>query len=208
MGKNLTFYMSFAVATVIHALMLTLFYLSTPVDYFYIPKMTRVSFLPLDINQLTQYSEIDVLETGQEQRQNPGVMEPEEGLSNATKYWQKLETSDDKTLELPEAQEKLEHKQEDVSMELNTQRKVVRLYYPKYPLWAKKAGLQSDVSLRFQILENGQVGQLLFDHFSGHPELDALGLRAVRRWRFEALPDGVDGGAQWGTVKLKFRLNQ
>lgn len=191
----------------IHAIMLTMFYVSNPVDYFYIPKMTRVSFLPLDISQLTQYSEAEAIEAGKDYRDTPGVLTPEQEGQNATRYWQNLENNDANELELPEAQKKLESKDTQVGMELNTQRKVVRLYYPKYPMWAKRAGLQSDVSLKFEILRNGQVGQLLFEEFSGHPELDALGLRAVRRWKFEALPDGVDG-AQWGSVKLKFRLNQ
>jgi TonB family protein len=203
MLHNFTLCLAFILSLMIHLIMLTLFYISPSVDVFTVPKMTRVSFLPIDMNQLLEYAQENLLEVGSDDRNVLGIFEGVLLGDHETRYLQHFADRND--LELLQDSVQMIEASGQMSVELSTQRKVVRLYYPRYPRWAKRAGLQSDVLVRFQILKNGAVGQLLFEKMSGNPKLDALGLRAVRRWRFESLPDETDA-SQWGTVKLKFRL--
>ncbi|OED38077.1 hypothetical protein AB834_01120 [PVC group bacterium (ex Bugula neritina AB1)] len=203
------FFCSLLISLMTHALMLSLFYVSVPPRNFYLPKMTRVSFLPLEVHQLKKnFSSEGSVDSGNDRRDIFGSEKKTLDPFQVTTYPEKKQYVPNDFVELPDSHKNLKRKKNDVIVELNTQRKVVRIYYPKYPLWAKKAGLQPDVFLKFQILNNGKVGTILLQKFSGHPELDALGLRAVRRWRFEPLPEGVDVDDQWGSVTLKFRLNQ
>ena len=94
-----------------------------------------------------------------------------------------------------------------VFCQLQTQRQLIRMHYPQYPLWAQKAGIQVDVVVKFQILKTGRIGTLFIEKFSGRPEMDVLVLRAVRLWKFEALPKDNGESFQWGSATLKFRLN-
>ena len=58
--------------------------------------------------------------------------------------------------------------------------------------------------MRFRVLPDGTVkpGAVILKT-SGFPEIDRRGLDALRRWRFEAVPD--KGGPEvWGRVTFRF----
>lgn len=208
MVRNLTFYFAIVISLMGHAIMLVLFYIEpvdTNVD---LPAVTRVSFTSLDWMKLEVDREEGESPVLKDDHSAPGSPEAKIKSKEKTYIWRgSIEHWPKDPLILPKEDEPAAQEQGQVNVEMNTQRKVVRLYYPPYPLWAKRLGVQSDVSLKFQILRNGQVGRVLLDRLSGYPELDLLAMRAVRRWSFEQLPADV-GQDQWGSVTLKFRLQQ
>jgi TonB family protein len=77
---------------------------------------------------------------------------------------------------------------------------------PVYPEWAKEFGGDFEVELKFLILSDGTVGTVERITSSGYPELDEIGSRYVRRWRFMPLPAGASEEKQWGIIKLVFKL--
>ncbi|MBU1086049.1 MAG: energy transducer TonB [Candidatus Omnitrophica bacterium] len=77
---------------------------------------------------------------------------------------------------------------------------------PKYPEWAKALGNYFEVELKFLILADGTVGTVKKVTSAGYPELDEIGIRYIRKWKFMPLPEGAKPAEQWGTVKLVFNL--
>jgi len=82
-------------------------------------------------------------------------------------------------------------------------RRVLRRAVPSSPDWVGSRGLDLTVTVRFQVLPDGSVkaGAVILKT-SGFPEIDRRALDALRRWRFEAVPNG--GSEVWGRVKFRF----
>jgi len=77
---------------------------------------------------------------------------------------------------------------------------------PLYPEWAKELGNYFEIELKFLILADGTVGSVEKVTSAGYPELDEIGIRYIRKWKFMPLPEGTKPSEQWGTVKLVFNL--
>ncbi len=77
---------------------------------------------------------------------------------------------------------------------------------PIYPEWAKELGNYFEIELKFLILADGTIGSVEKVTSAGYPELDEIGIRYIRKWKFMPLPEGTKPAEQWGTVKLVFNL--
>jgi TonB family protein len=87
-----------------------------------------------------------------------------------------------------------------------TKRKILNKVLPPYPEWARRRGIFGTVSIKFWVRPDGTVKDNFFIlHSSGSPELDRLVQEALKGWRFEPLPQGVDE-VQWGIITIIFEL--
>ncbi|MBI3990571.1 MAG: energy transducer TonB, partial [Candidatus Omnitrophica bacterium] len=77
---------------------------------------------------------------------------------------------------------------------------------PPYPKWAEMAGLDFDLVLKFMVNQKGEVKLVETLISSGYPQVDTLGLRYLKNWRFNPLSSEDDKAGQWGKIKIKFRL--
>ncbi len=85
-----------------------------------------------------------------------------------------------------------------------SRRGVVESFLPVYPDWAKRKGVEANVSIRLFVAPDGAVREkMTVEQTSGYRELDRLAMEALRRWRFEPV---AGGGDQWGIVTFRFRL--
>lgn len=73
---------------------------------------------------------------------------------------------------------------------------------PSYPRRARRKGHEGDVSLELVVSESGAIESAAVVASSGHGELDAAALDAVKRASFA--PATEDGAAVRGKVRLKF----
>jgi len=87
-------------------------------------------------------------------------------------------------------------------------RKIFRKVLPEYPVRAKRKGISGTVVVRFLVLPSGEVkGSSIFvESSSGYPELDDAVINALKRWRFEPLPEALKDKIQWGILVVKFVL--
>lgn len=77
---------------------------------------------------------------------------------------------------------------------------------PAYPEWAKRDAIEASVTLYFVVLPDGRLKDgIVVKKTSGYAEFDRNAEEALREWRFEALPRGIDR-EQWGTITFNFRL--
>jgi len=76
---------------------------------------------------------------------------------------------------------------------------------PLYPAWAKELSTDFKIELKFLILPDGTIGNVEKISSCGYPELDEIGVRYVRSWKFMALPADRPQHGQWGIIKLVFR---
>lgn len=78
---------------------------------------------------------------------------------------------------------------------------------PTYPAAAMSDAREGSVTLRFIVRANGVLKEnILIEKTSGHADLDAQALEALRNWRFEALPSG-SVGEQWGLITFHFKIS-
>lgn len=77
---------------------------------------------------------------------------------------------------------------------------------PRYPLAARRRGIEGTVLIRAQILEDGHCHQVNLSQGSGHAMLDQAALAAVKRWRFVPARRGTQTVSAWVVVPITFRL--
>ncbi len=77
---------------------------------------------------------------------------------------------------------------------------------PTYSEWAKEFGNNFEIELKFLILPDGTVGNVEKITSSGYPELDEIGVRYIRKWKFMPLLEDALQEGQWGLIKLVFKL--
>ena len=77
---------------------------------------------------------------------------------------------------------------------------------PRYPLSARRRGLEGEVLLRVGVGSDGAVQNVSLWRSSGHGVLDRAALDAVRVWRFLPARRGTVPLAQEIFVPIKFRL--
>lgn len=79
---------------------------------------------------------------------------------------------------------------------------------PRYPESARRQGIEGIALLRFQVLTNGRVGEVLIERSAGHYDLDLAAVEAIRRWRFEPARRGHQAIAAWAMLPVEFRLKK
>ncbi|HEY0720133.1 MAG TPA: energy transducer TonB [Gammaproteobacteria bacterium] len=77
---------------------------------------------------------------------------------------------------------------------------------PRYPLAARRRGIEGTVLIRAQIREDGHCHQVNLSRGSGHALLDQAALEAVKRWRFVPARRGTQSVSAWVVVPITFRL--
>ena len=83
---------------------------------------------------------------------------------------------------------------------------VVHQVKPRYPLLARRRGLQGRVVVKVQIDRSGQVRQVVVASSSGYRLLDQAAVKAVQRWRFRpALRQGVAVSTEM-RIPVRFEL--
>ena len=207
MLKSFTFNFSFLIAILLHLFFFTVFRIDTITKNFFNDREIKISFINVDsfCFEENQYpSEKDILDTTIEKQVN--VVKNNEVFKVDGLYidMKKMESNNEE-IDQNSKDKTINKIKEDVSFQISTQRKVLKMYYPGYPLWAKKMGLEAEVKLRFNISKQGFVHDIIFEKMSRYPELDILGVRAIRKWKFE--PDFNDESLdEWCTVVLKFTI--
>jgi protein TonB len=82
----------------------------------------------------------------------------------------------------------------------------VRAPPARYPVVARRRGLEGDTVLRLRVDERGAVAEVHVETSSGHPILDRAAMDAARAWRFA--PGLRDGRPEprWIRLPVRFRL--
>lgn len=86
-------------------------------------------------------------------------------------------------------------------------RRILSQVLPPYPDWAREQGLIATVSVAFFVRHTGEVNEsnMTVKRTSGHVRLDNAAMEALKKWRFEPLPESQYGREQWGIITFKFR---
>ena len=77
---------------------------------------------------------------------------------------------------------------------------------PRYPSWARQAGVSGKVRFKLLVSATGMVARILVAESSGNQALDAEAARVIAGWRFRpAFRDGVPTES-WAVVPVEFVL--
>lgn len=79
---------------------------------------------------------------------------------------------------------------------------------PRYPESARRQGIEGTALLRFQVLTDGRIGEVLVERSAGHPDLDLAAVQAIKRWRFEPARRNHRAVAAWAVLPVEFRLKR
>lgn len=92
---------------------------------------------------------------------------------------------------------------------------VYRPELPPYLRWDESLGVDPeilgdsfDIELKFWVSAEGKVESVERVSSSGHPTVDIVGIRYLKGWQFAPLKSGAKSEGQWGTVKLKLKLEK
>jgi protein TonB len=77
---------------------------------------------------------------------------------------------------------------------------------PRYPLVARRNGVEGTVRLKVFVSRDGRAGQVQLDRSSGSSALDSAALEAVKDWRFVPARRGDEIIESWVIVPLVFKL--
>jgi protein TonB len=77
---------------------------------------------------------------------------------------------------------------------------------PRYPLIARRNGVEGTVRLKVLVTRDGRAAQLELDKSSGSSALDNAALEAVKSWQFVPARRGQDAIESWVLVPVVFRL--
>jgi TonB family protein len=87
-----------------------------------------------------------------------------------------------------------------------TNRPISYKVIPEYPAWAEEQGIMGSVRLYFTVDAAGNVRSgIRVTKTTGYPQLDQLGIDALKQWKFAPLSGGSDEG-QWGIITFNFSL--
>lgn len=86
-------------------------------------------------------------------------------------------------------------------------RQIVRKVIPQYPSWAEEQGIIGTLRLYFTVTPEGLVRQnIKVTKTTGNPQLDQIGIDALKQWQFAAQPSGNEDDLQWGIITFTFSL--
>lgn len=86
-------------------------------------------------------------------------------------------------------------------------RGILSRIHPEYPAFARRQGIEADVTLRVWVTPRGTVSRVEVLKLSGTPEMDRRAAEALKQWRFAPLPETSEPVTQWGEITLHFRLD-
>ncbi len=86
---------------------------------------------------------------------------------------------------------------------------IIKKTQPKYPDWAKKAGIEGSVVLDVEVLTNGKPGavEVKKSLSAGPGGFDEAAVNAVKNWEFEPAKVGGKSVACWVSFSVDFSLN-
>ena len=77
---------------------------------------------------------------------------------------------------------------------------------PRYPLIARRNGVEGTVRLKVLVTRDGRAAQLELDKSSGSSALDNAALEAVKNWQFVPARRGQEPVESWVLVPVVFKL--
>jgi TonB family protein len=77
----------------------------------------------------------------------------------------------------------------------------------KPPLPRVKVNVEAEIELTLWVLPNGAVDRVI-PSVKGDAELERIAIAYLKQWRFESLPREGPQVEQWGTIPVKFKLQQ
>jgi len=77
---------------------------------------------------------------------------------------------------------------------------------PAYPQWARRAGLEAVVTLRFVVAADGTVTDVKVHKIEGDERFTTEAIRAVSAWRFDSAVKDGKAVACWCFQKVNFKL--
>lgn len=86
-------------------------------------------------------------------------------------------------------------------------RGILSKVHPEYPAFARRQGIEADVTLRVWVSPKGDVSRVEVVKLSGTPELDRRAMEALKKWKFAPLPAEIEPVTQWGEITLHYRLD-
>jgi protein TonB len=78
---------------------------------------------------------------------------------------------------------------------------------PRYPLIARRNGVEGTVRLNVLVTKDGRPAQIQLRQSSGSSVLDSAALDAVKQWQFAPARRGQEPVEQWVEVPIVFRLD-
>ncbi len=95
----------------------------------------------------------------------------------------------------------------DISGPLNN-RPIVKKVIPQYPAWAEEQGIIGSVRLYFTVTPEGTVRpNIRVTKTTGYPQLDQLGIDALKQWQFAPSKSTDQGEGEWGIITFNFSLS-
>jgi TonB family protein len=79
---------------------------------------------------------------------------------------------------------------------------------PEYPLLARQQGWEGTVTLRFEMLADGTIGNVDIVKSSGYPILDTAAQDAIKKWTHEPAKQGGTPVTRWATLDFNFTLDK
>ena len=79
---------------------------------------------------------------------------------------------------------------------------------PRYPESARASGAQGTTLLKLHVRADGSVDAVIVERSSGHVDLDAAAVQAVKPSRFEPARRGGDAVDQWVILPVRFTLGE
>lgn len=95
----------------------------------------------------------------------------------------------------------------DIAGPLNN-RPIVHKVIPQYPAWAEEQGIIGSVRLYFTVTPEGTVRtNIRVTKTTGYPQLDQLGIDALKQWQFSPVSSDDEGKGEWGIITFTFSLS-
>jgi protein TonB len=79
---------------------------------------------------------------------------------------------------------------------------------PSYPRMLLKRGVEGEVLVRAQVLDDGRCNRVLLQESSGFRLFDEAALAAVKGWHFVPARQGTQTVVAWVDVPITFRINR
>jgi len=86
-------------------------------------------------------------------------------------------------------------------------RTIMKKIIPQYPSWAEEQGIIGTLRLYFTVTPEGTVrSNIKVTKTTGNPQLDQIGIDALKQWLFAAQPGSSEDDIQWGIITFTFSL--
>lgn len=86
-------------------------------------------------------------------------------------------------------------------------RTILKKVIPQYPSWAEEQGIIGTLRLYFTVTPEGTVRpNIKVTKTTGNPQLDQVGIDALKQWQFAPQSGASDDDVQWGIITFTFSL--